>query len=34
VPLFLLLYIGRIWEFDLVATGPADDATINKVTFA
>jgi len=29
-----LCYIYSIWEFNLVATGPADDATINKVTFA
>jgi len=28
------VYITFIWEFNLVATGPADDATINKVTFA
>jgi len=28
------VYISVIWEFHLVATGPADDATINKVTFA
>jgi len=28
------VYIKGIWEFNLVATGPADDATINKVSFA
>jgi len=28
------VYISFIWDFNLVATGPADDATINKVTFA